>query len=130
MGRLRKTLERFVEVLSWVDGCFIADETLEDLPGSAWVGKSRVGGIDLNQPRMRAVAEAVGRSASGLYRFAVGRGGSGPAAKPTTGPRRATYDLKKLRAKQLVRRVERTRRYEATPDGVRALTARVVLRDK
>ena len=46
------------------------------------------------------------------------------------GPRRATYDLKKFRAKQLVRRIEYTRRYQATPDGVRALTALLVLRDK
>jgi hypothetical protein len=46
------------------------------------------------------------------------------------GPRRATYDSKKLRAKQLVHKVERTRRYQATPDGVRALTALVVLCDQ
>ena len=130
--RLRKTLERFVEVLAWVDGCFIADETLEPLPRSAWVGKSRVGGIDLNDPRMRAVGEAVtalaarpaGFSASKLAAEVQSRG------QAEYGPRRATYDLKKLRAKQLVCKVERTRRYEATPTGVRALTALVVLRDK
>jgi hypothetical protein len=132
VARLRETLERFVEVLSWVDSCFIADETLEQLPRSAWVGKSRVGGIDLNQARMRAVAEAVtalaalpgGFTASKLAAEVQFRG------QAEYGPRRATYDLKKLRAKQLVRKVEHTRRYEATPDGVRALTALVVLRDK
>jgi hypothetical protein len=130
--RLRKTLERFVEVLAWVDGCFIGDETLEELPRSAWVGKSRVGGIDWNQPRMRAVAEAVtalaarprGFTASKLAAEVQSRG------QAEYGPRRATYDLKKLRAQQLVRKIKRTRRYEATADGVRALTALVVLRDK
>jgi hypothetical protein len=129
---LRKTLERFVEVLAWIDGCFIADETLEELPRSAWLGKSRVGGIDLNQPRMRAVAAAVtalaarprGFTASQLAVEVQSRG------QAEYGPRRATYDLKKLRAKQLVRKIERTRRYEATPNGARALTALVVLRDK
>jgi hypothetical protein len=30
------------------------------------------------------------------------------------GARRATYDLKKLRAKQIVRRIGQTRRYEST----------------
>ena len=132
VGRLRKTLEQFVEVLSWVDGCFISDETLEELPRSAWVGKSRVGGIDLNQPRMRAVAEAVtalaarprGFTASQLAAEVQSRG------QAEYGPRRATYDLKKLRAKQMVCKVEHTRRYQTTPDGVRALTALVVLRDK
>jgi hypothetical protein len=87
-----------------VDGCFISDETLEELPRSAAVGKSRVGGIDLNQPRMRAVAEAVtalaalprGFTTSQLAAEAQSRG------QAEYGPRRATYDLKKLRAKQLV----------------------------
>ena len=52
VARLRQMLERFVQVLSWVDFCFLADETLEELPRSAWVGQTRVGGIDLNQARM------------------------------------------------------------------------------
>jgi hypothetical protein len=115
-----------------LDGCFISDETLEELPRSAWVGKSRVGGIDLNQPRMRAVAEAVtalaarprGFTASQLAAEVQSRG------QAEYGSRRATYDLKKLRAKQLVRKIERTRRYQATPNGARALTALLVLRDK
>ncbi len=38
--------------------------------------------------------------------------------------------MKKFRAKQLVHKVEHTRRYEPTPNGVRALTALWVLRDK
>jgi len=35
------------------------------------------------------------------------------------GPRRATYDLKKFRAKQLVRKIEHTWRYEASRNGLR-----------
>ncbi len=46
------------------------------------------------------------------------------------GPRRATYDLKKFGAKQLAYKIEGSRRYEATPQGVRALIALWVLRDK
>jgi len=130
--RLQQMLERFVQVLSWVDSSFITDEALEQLPRSARVGQTRVGGIDLNQVRMRAVAEAVlalaplprGFSASALAAEVRFRG------QAEYGPRRATYDLKKFRAKQLVRKIESTRRYQATPDGVRALTALLVLRDK
>ena len=130
--RLRQMLERFVQVLSWVDSCFVSDETLEELPRPAQVGQTRVGGIDLNQARMRAVAEAVlalaaapgGFSASALAAQVRSQG------QAEYGPRRATYDLKKFRAKQLVRKIERKRRYEALPDGVRALTALLVLRDK
>jgi hypothetical protein len=130
--RLRKTRERFGEVLAWIDGCFIADETLEELPRSAWVGKSRVGEIDLNRPRMRAVAAAVTALAARPRGFTASQLAAEvkSCGQAEYGPRRATYDLKKLRAKQLVRKIERTRRYEATANGARALTALVVLRDK
>jgi len=132
VARLRQLLERFVQVLAWVDSCFIADATLEQLPQSAWVGQTRVGGIDLNQARMRAVAEAVIALATSPQGFTA----SVLAAEVRSHgqweytPRRATYDLKKFRGKQLVRKIEHTRRYEATQDGVRALTALLVLRDK
>ena len=39
--------------------CFIADDMLEQLPAASQVGKTTVGGIDLNKTRMRAVVEAV-----------------------------------------------------------------------
>jgi hypothetical protein len=39
--------------------CFIADDLLERLPAAAQVGKTKVGGIDLNRQRMRQVAEAL-----------------------------------------------------------------------
>jgi hypothetical protein len=44
--------------------------------------------------------------------------------------RRAAYDLKKLRGKNLVRRIRKTRRYECLPKGLRAMAALVVLRNK
>jgi hypothetical protein len=46
------------------------------------------------------------------------------------GPRRAGYDLKKLRGKQIVCRIGNTARYEAIPQGARAMAELVVLRDK
>jgi hypothetical protein len=46
------------------------------------------------------------------------------------GARRAAYDLKKLRAKQILRRVAQTRRYESTARGLRGMVALLVLRDK
>jgi len=46
------------------------------------------------------------------------------------GARRAAYDLKKLRGKKIVRRIEQTQRYESMPKGLRAMAALVVLRNK
>ena len=45
-------------------------------------------------------------------------------------PRRAAYDLKKLRAKNIVQRIGQTRRYQSTSSGLRAMVALVVLRSK
>jgi hypothetical protein len=44
--------------------------------------------------------------------------------------RKAAYDLKKLRGKNVIRRVGKSRRYEIVPDGLRAVTALLVLREK
>jgi len=54
---------------------------------------------------------------------------NGPSAKPYQ-PRQAAYDLKKLRGKKLVSKIGNSRRYEATPHGLKAMAALAVLRDK
>jgi hypothetical protein len=45
------------------------------------------------------------------------------------GTRRAAYDIKKFRAKGMVRKIGKSHRYEA-PSGLRSLTALLVLREK
>jgi hypothetical protein len=52
VSRLKGVLERFADALSCIDQCFIADEMLEHLPVASQVGKTVVGGIDLNKPRI------------------------------------------------------------------------------
>jgi hypothetical protein len=46
------------------------------------------------------------------------------------GTRRAAYDIKKLRAKGMVQKIGKSRRYEAPSAGLRTLTALLVLREK
>ena len=43
----------------WPNQCFIADDLLEHLPVASQVGKTKVGGLDLNKPRTRLAAEAM-----------------------------------------------------------------------
>jgi hypothetical protein len=129
---LRGILERFTQALSCIDQCFIRDETLEQLPEPSQVGQTKVGGIDFNKPRMRHVTAAVitlsaspgGFTASQLAARVRDRGGSDYQS------RQASYDLKKLRGKDMVRRIGNTRKYEPTSAGLRAMTALLVLRDK
>jgi hypothetical protein len=128
-------LERFMNALSCIDQCFIADRMLEQLPAPSQVGKTKVGGIDLNKPRMCWVIEALialsplpgGFTASELARQVRTLSRQSEAEY---GPRRAAYDLKKLRGKKVVQRIGQTQRYESLPKGLRAMTALVVLRNK
>jgi hypothetical protein len=133
VSELKAILERFMNALSFIDQCFISDDTLEQLPKSSLLGNAKVGGIDFNKERMRwaghavlALAASVGTfTASGLAEHV--RSANGPTASEYD-PRRAAYDLKKLRAKNMVRRIGKSRRYEATPYGLKAIAALVTLR--
>jgi hypothetical protein len=135
VSKLKAILERFQQALSCIDQCFIADQTLEQLPAPTRVGQSRVGGIDFNQPRMRWVAEAVLALAPNPRGFSATelacqvRNLAGPAASHY-GRHQASYDLKKFRGKDMVRRLARKQRYEPLPQGLKALAALLVLRDK
>jgi len=135
VSRLKNILERFVNALGCIDQCFIAEPTLEQLPAPAQVGKTKVGGIDFNKARMRWVAQAVltlspspgGFTASQLAEQ-VQR--LSQQSESQYGPRRAAYDLKKLRGKQIVDRIGKTARYQPIPQGLRAMAALIVIRDK
>jgi hypothetical protein len=122
-----------VEVLTWRGLA-----TLDNLPLPASVGQTKVGGIDFNKPRMRQVAEAVlamstsptspaGFTASDLAQKVRKMNGQ---AEADYRPRRAVYDIKKLRANGMVRKIGTSRRYESVPEGLRAIAALVVLREK
>ena len=131
----KSILERFVNALSCVDQCFIADGMLEQLPAPSQVGKTKVGGIDLNKARMRWVIEAVIALSPSADGFAASDLASqvrvlGKQRASEYSARRAAYDLKKLRGKNIVRRIGKTHRYESQHQGLRAMAALVVLRDK
>jgi len=111
VAQAKSILELFVNALSCIDQCFIADTMLEQLPAPATVGKTKVGGIDLNKPRMRWVVEAVialsplqdGFTASEL---ASQVRALSKQSESEYGARRAAYDLKKFRAKKIVQRID------------------------
>jgi hypothetical protein len=135
VSQLKAILERFQQALSCLDQCFLADQTLEQLPAPTQVGPSRVGGIDFNKPRRRWVAEALLALASNPGGFSAAElvcqvRHLGGLAAADYGPHQASYDLKKFRGKQLVRRLARQRRYESLPQGLKALAAQLVLRNK
>jgi hypothetical protein len=135
VAHLRSILIRFLEVIHCVDQAFISADLLDQLACPSQVGCTRVGGLDFSKPRLRAVAEAVISLAAQPQGFQVADVATKVRAilglEPTAyTARQAAYDLKKLRGKHLVRKIDRSRRYETTTEGLRTLTALLVLREK
>jgi hypothetical protein len=132
---LKEVLGRFLEVLQCADSATLDDGMWEELPEPSAVGAARVAGIDIASPRMAAVMEAVVALSTQPGGFTSG----GLAVKVQQRlrvsaeeyqPRQAAYDLKKLRGKKLVRKIAKSRLYEAPADGLRTLVALGLLRDK
>jgi hypothetical protein len=134
VARLAGMCQRFCTALDCVDTGFIPGGTLDQLPLPAQLGASRVGGIDVNKPRIRAALAAVLALAPAPGGFTV----AGMTAKvhamtgqthATYNTRQAAYDLRKLRGKQLISKPRGTRRYYLPGPAARTISALLTLRD-
>jgi hypothetical protein len=132
LTRLQGMATRFADALDCVDTAFLPDGILDDLPQPSRIGAVRTGGIDLNKPRMRAALAAALALAPAPHGFTV----ADFAAKVTrlTGDstyttRQASYDLRKLRGKNLLAKPGRTRRYQVPPGAARTIAGLLTLRD-
>jgi len=98
--RLRQMVEEFCTALDCVDVGFIPDGLLDALPAACQLGATRVGGIHVNKPRMRAVLAAALALAIAPGGFTVAdftakvRAMTGQAGYTL---RNAAYDLRKPR---------------------------------
>src|SRR5207302_845592 len=103
------------------------------LPLPSRVGKTRVGDVDTNMPRIRNALKAVlalGPAPTGFnvaQLAAKVRAMTGQSSSDYT-VRQAAYDLKKLRGKGLVGKVGASRRYQVQPQAMRAIAALLILR--
>jgi len=127
--RLRQILQQFLSNLYYMDATFVSDETLDQ------IGNTRVGGIDLNKVRTRAVLSAILSLACCPDGFTAGHladrvRSTSPIAACNYDARRAAYDIKKFRGKGLVSKLANSRRYTLPPQAVRTIAALVILREK
>ncbi len=132
---LAAMVDRFCTALDCVDVGFLPDGILDQLPLPSQIGATRVGGIDLNKPRMRQAIAAVAALSAAPDGFTVAD--LAAKVKAMTGQtdaaytaRQAAYDLRKLRGKGLVIKPGRSRRYHVLPEASRTITAMTVLRDQ
>ncbi len=104
LERLEAMVVRFLEVVQAAHLSFVDGQQFDTLAVPSVRGDRRRAGVDLQKPRMRAVAEAVtalaaqpqGFSAADLAQRLRAQKGR---AMASYGPRKAAYDLHKLRGK-------------------------------
>jgi len=133
--RLAGIAGRFATALDCVDTGFIADGVLDRLPTPSRLGAARVGGVDLNKPRMHDALAAVLALAPAPCGFTVAefmaKVHSMTARSDTDySIRQAAYDLRKIRGKHLLDKPGRTRRYRVPPSAARTIAALLTLRDQ
>jgi len=133
--RLTAMVDRFTSMLDCVDTGFLPDGILDQLPAPSQIAGTRIGGIDMNIPRVRAglaaaLALAVAPAGfTGAQFTAQARAMTGQTPDDYS-TRQGAYDLRKLRGKQLVTKPGRTRRHHVPGDAARTITALLTVRDK
>jgi hypothetical protein len=133
--RLAGVVERFATALDCVDTGFIGDGVLDELPNGSMLGATRVGGVDLNKPRIRdalrgALALAPAPNGFTVAEFAAKVHALTGVDHCDYSVRQAAYDLRKLRAKHLVDKPGRARRYQVGAPAARTIAALLTLREQ
>jgi hypothetical protein len=133
--RLRGMVDRFTSMLDCVEIGFLPDGILDQLPAPSKLAGTRVGGIDLNIPRVRSALAAALALAVAPAGFTVAQFTAQVRAMTGQAPedysvRQGAYDLRKLRGKQLVLKPGRTRRYHVPQLAARTIAALITVRDK
>ena len=135
LRQLEAIIVRFLAVVQAAHLSFLDAGLVETLARPSRRGGQRLAGINLENRRMQAVSAAVlalaatprgftARELSARVHQQQGR------ALPKYTPRKAAYDLRKLRGKALVARIGRTRRYRLRRPGIRTLAGLYILREK
>ncbi len=131
--RLAAMVDRFCTTIDCLDVSFLPDGILDRLPQPSTIGRTRVGGIDLDKPRTRTALKAVTALAASPQGFTVADVVAKVHAmtgRDTYTIRQAAYDLRKLRGHDLVVKPGHARRHHVPPQAARTITALIVLRQE
>ena len=133
VSQLHDMVDRFLKHLQCSDISLIDNSTLEDLSKPAVLGKVRLGGLDLNKPRVQSVFRAaiqLGSRPNGFKVSELAKRVDSILPDITYNTRMAAYDLRKLRAKGLVTKLDKSRIYMPEAKGLRMMVGQITLRDK
>ena len=133
--KLRERLEAFITVLHFAHVSFIDEGEFEQFSQPSKKEKQRIAGIDINKPRCRNVMKAVIELAIKPSGFTSKELASKyvkicQLSEGSYRPRQAAYDLRKLRAKGIVQRKEKSRKYRITTKGISMIVAITTIRER
>jgi hypothetical protein len=133
LAKLKRMAFEFLNVICAAHINYLDAGILEDLPKPTQRGTRRLAGVDLQKPRIRSVSEAVLSLAVQPDGFTI----KDLAQKvsllnpgSTYTPRHASYDLLKLRGKELAEPIANSRRYRCPPSAIRILAGTFILSEK
>lgn len=135
LGKLQEMTIDFLNVVQAAHKSFLPDDALDRLIVPSQRGQRRLAGVDMQNPRMRSVCDAVLALAPKPGGFSISDLTSKvhqlyPGLAEKYSLRQAAYDLMKLRGKQLVHRITKTRNYCVQSPGIRILAGLLTLREK
>ncbi len=133
IDRLAGMVERFCTTLDCVDTTFVGDGLLDQLPAPTQIGATRVGGVDLNKPRIRAALSAALALSAAPDGFTVAEFTAkvhAMSGDTDYTSRQGAYDLRKLRGKDLVIKPGRSRRYHLSTQAASTIAALLTLREQ
>lgn len=135
LEKLQQMAIDFLNVIQSAHKCFLPDDVIDSLAEPSHRGQRRLAGIDLQNSRMRAVCNAVLALSPKPGGFTISDLTDKihqlyPHTAEKYAPRQAAYDLMKLRGKNIVRRIIKSRKYGVQITGIRTLSALLILREK
>lgn len=135
MEKFRQILDSFISVIYFSHVSFIDKGEFDQLSQPSKKGKGRLAGINLDKARCRNVMKAVLELSTKSGGFASKDVANkyvqiAKISDQSYKPRHASYDLRKLRAKEFVKRKENSRKYQVTAKGVSMIVATIVIREK
>jgi predicted transcriptional regulator len=131
MEKFREILESFINVLYFSHVSFIDKGEFDQLSQPSKKGKGRIAGINLDRNVMKAVVELSTKPGGFTSKdAAVKYAQIAKISDQSYKPRHASYDLRKLEAKELVEREKNSRKYRITIKGIAMIVATIVIREK
>lgn len=127
--KLRSIMNNFMDNLCYTHVSLLNDGSLEQLTTPTQRGKQRLAGVDFNKKRNSAVMECILALAikPGGYRAkditVLMKERLDKKQSSTYTPAKAAYDIRKLRGKALVEKIENTRKYKTTKKGIETIVS-------